>query len=209
MAVTGVDYYGMIACEAHYGPKVEVAAHVYQPTTGAVGKGSAQVVNISGSSNATAVIAGVAALIWSRFPSLSRDEVRLRIHQGGLSYPTRGTSIGYGVINAHKSLGGLWYADVGCGNRGQCEFLYKLWNCQTKTFYISHKGGDGPFTYRWGTGDRGNQTSMTVCPTPGREERYSLSVNVTDQSDGTTIHRFLGITVISSNPDDACPNCPK
>jgi subtilisin family serine protease len=208
VAVTGVDYYGQPSCESHRGPKVELAAHVYQITAGARTLGHADVVTMDGSSNATGTIAGVAALIWSRYRWMSRDQVRSRLHQSSSYYPNRDSRIGYGVINAHRALGGMWYASIGCGNKTDCKFLYKLASCTTQYYSVSYKGGDGPYSFRWSTGSTSSSTSLTLCPTAGRTEYYGISVTVTDNSDGTSLYRNARLEVVSSDPDGACPTCP-
>jgi subtilisin family serine protease len=96
LAVTGINYpNGGVPCGIHYGPEVDVTAYLEVP---AAGQYTGDVVGIGGSSNATAVVGGVAALIWSRTPTLTRDQVRARLETTAAGYPTRSTSQGYGLI---------------------------------------------------------------------------------------------------------------
>jgi subtilisin family serine protease len=55
---------------------------------------------VGGSSVATASTAGIAALIWSRFPSWSRDQVLNKMIQSSSNYPLRNVSLGWGMVNA-------------------------------------------------------------------------------------------------------------
>ncbi len=55
---------------------------------------------VGGSSVSTATTAGIAALVWSRFPSLTRDQVLTKLIQSSSNYPTRNSSLGWGNINA-------------------------------------------------------------------------------------------------------------
>lgn len=173
-----------------------------------MGLGSADIVIIEGSSNATATVSGVAALIWSRYPWMTRDQVRTRLHEASSYYPNRDSRIGFGIINAHRALGGLWFAAIsGCSNKTDCELRYKLASCETKTYSVSYKGGDGSHTYSWSTGSTSDTASLTLCPTAGKEEYYGITVTVKDGSDGTSIYRQANITVVSSDPDGACSTC--
>ena len=54
---------------------------------------------VGGSSVATATTAGMAALIWSRFPSLTRDQVLNKMIQNSSNYPTRNSNLGWGNVN--------------------------------------------------------------------------------------------------------------
>ena len=55
---------------------------------------------VGGSSAATATTAGVAALVWSKSPQLSRDAVVERLRNTASLYPSRDRNFGWGVINA-------------------------------------------------------------------------------------------------------------
>jgi len=59
-----------------------------------------------GSSVATASTAGIAALVWSRYPSWSRAQVLQRLQQAGDFYPNKHRDFGYGNINALKAVRG-------------------------------------------------------------------------------------------------------
>ncbi|WP_299096425.1 S8/S53 family peptidase [uncultured Winogradskyella sp.] len=53
-----------------------------------------------GSSVATATTAGIAALIWSKYPGWSRTQVLNRLKQSSEFYPSKNSSFGYGNIDA-------------------------------------------------------------------------------------------------------------
>ncbi len=55
---------------------------------------------VGGSSVSTATTAGIAALVWSRFPAYTRDQVLNKLIQSSANYPTRNSSLGWGNINA-------------------------------------------------------------------------------------------------------------
>ncbi|CAA9341205.1 MAG: hypothetical protein AVDCRST_MAG68-2991 [uncultured Gemmatimonadetes bacterium] len=104
VAVTGVTYPGGgVPCGIHYGSDVELTAYLDVPSTGQY---TGDVVEMGGSSNATAVVGSVAALVWSRNPGLSRDAVRQRLIQTAAYYPNRHPEEGYGVVNAYRAVTG-------------------------------------------------------------------------------------------------------
>jgi subtilisin family serine protease len=55
---------------------------------------------IGGSSVATATAAGIAALVYSKFPTYTRDQVINKLIQTSANYPTRNASLGWGNLNA-------------------------------------------------------------------------------------------------------------
>jgi subtilisin family serine protease len=104
MAVTGISYpHGGVPCGIHRGGDVELTAYLDVPTTG---RSTGQVTSIGGSSNATAVVAGVAALVWQANPTLTRDQVRARLQASGAFWPSRSGSQGFGLVNAHRAVTG-------------------------------------------------------------------------------------------------------
>ena len=52
------------------------------------------------SSISTATAAGIAALVWSRFPTYSRDQILNKLIQTSANYPTRNSRLGWGNLNA-------------------------------------------------------------------------------------------------------------
>lgn len=61
---------------------------------------------VGGSSAATATTAGVAALVWSKSPQMSRDAVVERLRNTASLYPSRDRNFGWGAINAAAAVGG-------------------------------------------------------------------------------------------------------
>lgn len=104
VAVTGVTYPGGgVPCGIHHGSDVELTSYLDVPSTG---RYTADVVGMGGSSNATAVAGGIAALVWSRNPTMTRDQVRARLQQTAQYYPNRNSKEGYGLMNALKAVRG-------------------------------------------------------------------------------------------------------
>jgi serine protease len=55
---------------------------------------------VGGSSVATATTAGIAALVWAKNPSWTRDQVLAKMRQSASFYPNKNPEFGYGNINA-------------------------------------------------------------------------------------------------------------
>lgn len=208
MAVTAVESWetteGTVACDAHSGSQVELVAPYGYPTAGRY----QDVVAMRGSSSATALISGVAALVWSQNPGFTQTQVRQRLRESGSRYPYRDSRRGYGLVNAMKALGGMYEIDLsGCRSDG-CEHLYSLSECTDVGFHVTPVGGDGPYSYQWSNGATTPSTTMRLCPWPGELARYSIAVTVQDPDPlgVTTIYRLVSIQV--RDPDHPCPTCP-
>jgi hypothetical protein len=104
LAVTGIAYPGgSVPCGIHYGSQVELTAYLDVPTTG---RYTGEVTSIGGSSNATGIVAGIAALTWQANPTLTRDQLRQRLRWSGANYSAPSSRTGYGLLNAHKAVTG-------------------------------------------------------------------------------------------------------
>lgn len=65
---------------------------------------NAQTDYVGGSSVATASTAGIAALVWSKNPSWTRDQVLTKMRQSATYYPTKNPDYGYGNINVLQAV---------------------------------------------------------------------------------------------------------
>jgi subtilisin family serine protease len=105
-AVTGVrdNQFNTTCTDCHNGSEtdftivMEKAANERHPITLAT-TGDAPS-TVGGSSVSTATMAGVAALVWSKFPAYTRDQVLNKLIQSSANYPTRNASLGWGNVNA-------------------------------------------------------------------------------------------------------------
>ena len=61
---------------------------------------------IGGSSVATAMTAGVAALVWSRNASWNRDQILQRLKESAEFYPSRDVAFGWGTIDVYEAVAG-------------------------------------------------------------------------------------------------------
>jgi hypothetical protein len=59
---------------------------------------------VGGSSIATATTAGIAALVWSKHPTWTRDQVLTKMRQSANFYPNKNPEFGYGNINVSLAV---------------------------------------------------------------------------------------------------------
>lgn len=220
IAVSAINYDDLqIYSGSHHGYQVELSAFHGQPTTGTSGEN--YIGSSSNSSNASAIVTGVASLVRSRYPHLRNDQVRTRLRNGArdLGPVGRDSYYGFGIVNAYAAVGGFYRSTL-VGNVWHdhcsasipsvtCFVNYSSMSCFTETFRIIAYG-DGPFTYQWSTGSTSDQTTMTLCPSYGYQQ--SLQVTVTDglqnRSQTHTAHIWVdagGGPNCDPNLDPMCP----
>lgn len=192
MAVSAVGSYYEELDKLNYGDDVEVSFFVNQL---AHGKQTDELTRLGGSSGATAVISGIAALVWSHYPSESNEQIRDRLRRAGHQYPNHDRVRGYGVVDAMRAVGGLWRVWVSrrlVSGGGFNELaVYEL--------EATPMGGDGPYTFQWNTGETTSVIHITIGP---GDPNHVYTVDVTDPDPyGTTVNR--GTTTISA-PAGGC-----
>jgi subtilisin family serine protease len=107
VAVAGVDRNGNQAAISVEGPEVVIAAPAVDiVSTGLRGPGLTGYRTGTGTSDATAIVAGAAALVRARFPNLSAAEVvhRLTATADDKGLIGRDNEYGYGIVNLVKAL---------------------------------------------------------------------------------------------------------
>jgi len=150
-----------------------------------------------GSSAATAVVSGVAALVWSKYPQFTAEEVKRRL----IGTATRGSCSNCGGsngrVNAYAAVGGFEQLGVGGPRSVTPGSSYTL---------TAAPSGDGPFTYYWSTGATtpsitwtagaaGTSQTFTLWVTNTQENKtLSQSVTVSAQSTTTTRRRLNDCT---------------
>ncbi|MBD3582973.1 S8 family peptidase [Flavobacterium selenitireducens] len=105
VAVTGVKEGSYAKCDVcHTGGKVEFTVAMQRASSGntvpVASYYNDQSDYVGGSSVATATTAGMAALVWSKYPTWTRDQVLNRLRQSAHFYPNKNSQFGYGNINA-------------------------------------------------------------------------------------------------------------
>ena len=104
-AVTGVKDDTKTRCDAcHVGPEVDFVIVMEKASNGRTALSTAQSgyapATVGGSSVATATASGIAALVWSKNPGYSREQVVSIMQQSSAFYPSKNSSIGWGIPNA-------------------------------------------------------------------------------------------------------------
>ncbi len=111
VAVTGVEEQSTYdECDVcHTGSKIDFTVVMergnnhHQPVLGFY---NGQSKYFGGSSVATAATAGMAALVWARYPSWSRAQVLQRLKESADFYPSKNGDFGYGNIDALRAVRG-------------------------------------------------------------------------------------------------------
>ena len=111
IAVTGVTDNGNYdQCEVcHDGSQIEFTIVMQRDnndsrTSAVLGFYNGNTDYVGGSSVATATTAGIAALVWSRYPNWSREQVLNKMRQSSEFYPNKSSTKGYGNIDALQAV---------------------------------------------------------------------------------------------------------
>ena len=111
VAVTGVkEGLPLERCSScHDGSEVDFVIHMARRndpdrTSLTLAPSGDQPAYVGGSSAATATTAGIAALVWSATPGLTREQVIARLRESASLYPARSGSFGWGVLDARAAV---------------------------------------------------------------------------------------------------------
>ena len=58
---------------------------------------------IGGSSVSTATMAGMAALVWAKFPAYTRDQILSKLIMNSYNYPIKNSNVGWGNLNVNNA----------------------------------------------------------------------------------------------------------
>lgn len=116
VAVTGVTDRpnALVECDVcHYGSEVDFCIVMQRDndadrTSLTLGLDHSSPINfpqyVGGSSCATATTAGIAALVWSKYPSYSRSQVIDALKQASSEYPNKDSDFGWGKLSAEDAV---------------------------------------------------------------------------------------------------------
>jgi serine protease len=108
-AITGVRENGSTCASCHSGSKVKFTVTMERNINNnrnslSLPQSGTTPTYIGGSSAATATAAGIAALVWSANPSLTRSDVYTCMRNTAANYPNISSSQGYGRLNAGAAV---------------------------------------------------------------------------------------------------------
>jgi len=171
-----------------YGREVDfvaVASVQGAPTTG--NPAEADTTTVGGSSSATAHIAGIISLMWSRQPNLSRQEVITRLAEVSSlrsiafqqGYVNQSPEVGWGIPDAFRASGGPRTASINGPSHVNAQTQY--------TLTASTDGNDQFSTYLWDTGETTQSISVTAGLSGSRNHRVRITSfpNITLQAQHT------------------------
>ena len=109
VAVTGVNDAGKRCSNCHSGKQIDFTIQMQRASDGSrvmpcIGFYSGESSVNGGSSIATATTAGIAALVWGRDPSQTKEQVLEKLQKSSQFYPKKDSSFGYGTIDALKAV---------------------------------------------------------------------------------------------------------
>lgn len=120
LSVAATTRYGSKASFSNFGASVGIAAPgeaVYSTlNTGLLSPGASSYAAYSGTSMATPHVSGVAALVWSKNPTFTADQVITRLKTTSRPFPGACNLCGTGIVNAAAALGLVSNPSVGIDN---------------------------------------------------------------------------------------------
>jgi subtilisin family serine protease len=195
-------------CAAHYGPELDVVAYHQMHATpmgyNTYFEGTGE------SSNATAVVTGVAALVRERYPTWTNQQVYAQIKN------TAGVACGRvnwaDVVNAEAAVGGLCVYGgkiIGTDMIGFTSTGPDAEQEQTAPFSISVTGGSGNYHIEWNyLGQTGTSATYTF---PRGTYDVVVEVTITDLGHGTApllLRRLVHVIDDCEGGGESChPEC--
>lgn len=109
VAITGVKENGKSCSNCHDGQSVQYTIPIERDAnddrnTLSLANSGTNPSYVGGSSSATAITAGIAALVWSAKPTMTREQVLAVLSVTSQRFPNRHSSLGYGNLNAQKAV---------------------------------------------------------------------------------------------------------
>lgn len=182
LAVSAAEWDGSRPCASHYGPELDVIAYHDQPTTGSASWGQTPV-QVKESSNASAVVAGVAALVRSRYPSMTAPAVMSRI------WSTSSTACGmppawHRLVNAEAAVGGICVVDGLISGPSSISFIDPDPSVKYANYSVTVTGGIGSIEYSWREGTETTATHTHTFVDPGYDYAAPVEVAIRDAGTG-------------------------
>jgi subtilisin family serine protease len=179
MAATALEANGQRNSDSCDGPEVDIAAVITGAS--APGRTPQYILSWGGSSAATGIVAGTAALVWSQHPNWTRDDVWNRL--------VWARTTASGPVDAYKAVGGVYGGVRIAGPPAAAPDT-------TFTLTAEHTG-EGPFAYQWSNGAT-SQTATFNAGAAGTSQ--TITVNVIDTVDGRVHQASVQIETVAESP---------
>lgn len=180
--------------------------------TGSVVVGVGNYARYSGTSMASPHVAGVAALVWGQFPSLSNAEVRAALQQSAedLGPGGRDSAYGYGLVRADRAIallgGGGGEDPPPPNNPPTASFTYGCTELSCSFNGSGSSDSDGSIvSYSWSFGDGTVGSGVTTSHTYSADGTYTVTLTVTDDH-GATDSTNQSISVAAAPGPDPDPS---
>ena len=167
-----------------YGPEVDFVAVASVQGVPTLGNGTDRnVTTVGGSSSATAQIAGILALAWSRSPQLTRADLLTRVASssshakiaGQQGHLGKRPEVGWGIPDAYVAAGGARRVSItGPLSVPPYSSYYTL---------SAVPDGAGSFSYQWDSGE----TTSAISPFTGYSGSRTHTVTVRNPADGKVL----------------------
>lgn len=192
IAVTGTDEddgfaeaYSIAACDFRFsnsGTQAELSAPFHWQGIGLDGDMDETIDPPCGTSFAAPAVAGVAALIWDKYPSFTNAQVRLLLKKTAKDVEAAGwdSETGWGRVDAYRAV---YCPAEGCKVDFNLDGPEELDVDEGGTWYVSDLvGGVSPYTYAWYKDDvlQSGQTSSSFSTSfPTASANHTIKVVVT------------------------------
>lgn len=206
-AVSAAEWDGSRPCMSHYGPEVDVIAYHDQPTTGSAPWGQTPV-QVKESSNASAVVAGVAALVRARYPYMNAPAVMDRIKSTGHIACGMPDSW-HRLVNAEAAVGGLCLVGGLIDGPGYIIFTDSQPDVIYADYSVTVTGGVGAIEYAWSEGPETGATHTHRFVNPGYAYTAYVYVTIRDTGVGNPGLTFRKSVYVSSATGSGAPCTPE
>jgi subtilisin family serine protease len=194
-AVTALTQSGAIDCQAHRGPAVAFAAFVPQQASGLTSGAAVQ--SLGGSSAASAIVAGIAALALQRNPSATRTQLIGTLIRSASTTGALSSQVGWGTPDALCVSGGLCQTWIDGPSLVESSGYYR--------FTARFADPSTAPMISWSTGEASQIVDRWIHVRYGADSLIAVSVTVTDPTDGR--QRTATKYVVVRDPYSACPTC--
>lgn len=185
------------------GAALEDRDAILAASTATVSVGPSDYGYMSGTSMATPGVAGVAALVWSHFPSCTGTEIRdaLKATADDQGAAGRDDYFGYGIVKAKNAYDYLTANGCSGGPVDTAPVADFTYACTDLSCDFTDNSSDdnGISSYSWDFGDGNSSTSASPSHTYGADGDYSVTLTVTDTA-GQADSNTQTVSVSSGDP---------